>query len=435
MPEAPTATAFAGLPLGEQLDAWLGPGTHAPLATLPAGDVTVRRARRGQHDFVLVAFDHGRQHGSIGPREADQIGAALALAVRERLPLVLLVNTSGMRVTEGMRTVAALRTLLRALLDAKLDGQRLFALVTRHAFGGASMMTALCDRKLLQPRALLAMSGPKLIESAAGSHALRAADPVAVSALIGGEARAACMTDAALVPEAPAACADALDAWLATAARAPEPAASRGERLRVRLADRVPPLPQPVGPDALDPVTAAMVARLLPFTPSVLRSGTIVLASSPSAPDTLVCGLTTGAATTAPAAWLLADRLLEFTARRSGARIHLLADTGTHSADPADERVVLSEYMTHLALTLRELHRRGHEVHVIVTGVAGGGIFAALAAGATRVSMRPSARIQVLAPGALAAIAKRADAEDETLAAAVAAGAVDGAFPESSDHA
>ena len=55
-----------------------------------------------------------------------------------------------------------------------------------------------------------------------------------------------------------------------------------------------------------------------------------------------------------------------------------------------------------------------------------------LAPGASRVSMLRDARIQVLSPAALAALDKAADREDETLSAALSAGAVDSAFPAKS---
>ena len=69
-------------------------------------------------------------------------------------------------------------------------------------------------------------------------------------------------------------------------------------------------------------------------------------------------------------------------------------------------------------------------MNVIVTGVSGGGIFAALAAGATRVEMLQEARIQVLSAEALAAIGQQAAPDDECATAAIRAGAVDVIFEE-----
>jgi hypothetical protein len=428
---------FANLPLNEQLDAWLGPRAHAPLESCPDGDVVVRRAVLGAHAFTVVAFDYARHHGSIGPMEAAQVAHALRHAGAEHHPLVFLMNTSGMRVTAGMDTVAALRTLLRDLLDARLAGQRLFATVTRHAFGGASMIASLCDRRTMHAGALLGMSGPKLIERIAGSQALRASDADAVAALLGGAARASVTGTTLLCEDSAAACRLALSSWLdetapefTPEARVAEPMAA----LRARLGDRVLPPPASAAPGTLDATTVELLDRLLPGAKAEL-AGSVLFARAPGTDGSIVCGLVGGGAATAPAALALMEALLAAAGTRTGLRISILADVENHSADPADERVVLSEYLAQLALTLRLLHRRGNDVHVIVTGIAGGGIFAALAAGATRVGMLPRARLQVLSPAALAALGMRADTDDETLGSALAAGAVDGAFPDARAHA
>ncbi|MEO8039049.1 MAG: biotin-independent malonate decarboxylase subunit gamma [Betaproteobacteria bacterium] len=422
---------FADLPLQEQLEAWLGPDACRPVEPRTTGDVLVLEAKLDHYAFVAVAFDYTRQHGSIGPREATQLALALDRATTARMPLVFLMNTSGMRVTEGMETVVALRRLLRALLDAKLSGQRMFATVTRYAFGGASIIASLCDRRTMHADALLGMSGPKLIENIAGSAALRAADRNAVRALLGGAARAAVTPTTTLCEDLPGTYRDALSAWLVAppAAAGPDEAiAAQARLLRARLGDRALAPSQRVAPDALDATTVRVLARWLGNDAVVARSGAFLSARASGDDTAIAFGLVGGAVATAPLACALADGLLGAAQGRSPLRIAILADVENHSADPADEAVVLSEYLAHLALTLRWVHRCGHEVHVIVTGVAGGGIFAALAAGATRVSMLPHARIQVLSPAALAALDKRADGATETLAAALAAGAIDSSF-------
>ena len=422
---------FADLPLDQQIDAWLGLRSHAPIVLRSTGDVAVHRATLGRHTMIVVAFDYTRRYGSIGPAEAVQIAEALQHAVAEQCPLVFLMNTSGMRVTEGMGTVAALRNLLRALLDARLTGQRLFAVITRHAFGGASMIASLCDRRIMHAGSLLAMSGPKLIEKIAGGNALRASDADAVAALMGGAARAAVSGTTLLCDDSPDAYRAALASWLGDALSEPmvnERIAVRMQALRTCLGDRALKRPQAVAMGTLDADTVRVIGHILPGVPAVTRSGSVVFARGSGSDTAIVCGFIGGGAATAPAIFAVADELFAAAGNRAGLQISILADVENHSADPADERVILSEYLAHLALTLRLLHRRGNDVHVIVTGVAGGGIFAALAAGATRVSMLPTARIQVLSPAALAALDKRADTDCETLESALAAGAVDSAF-------
>lgn len=421
---------FADLPLAEQLDAWLGADSHAPLESASTGDVVVHRATLDSHPFTVVAFDYAKHHGSIGPAETVQLAEALRQADASDEPLVFLMNTSGMRVTEGMQTVAALRGLLRALLDARLAGQRMFATITRHAFGGASIIASLCDRRTMHAGSLLGMSGPKLIENIAGSQALRASDKTAVAALLGGAARAAVTRTTLLCEDSPAIYRAALSSWLDEAASGPVTdkwMTTRTQALRSRLGDRALHL-ESAAPDSLDETTRNTLGQLLPGVRKVARTASVFFARSAEADESIACGLVGGGAATAPASLLLAEELLSRAGTRNGLQISILANVENHSADPADERVVLSEYLAHLALTLRWLHHRGNDIHVIVTGIAGGGIFAALAAGATRVSLLPQARIQVLSPAALAALDKRADADDETLTAALAAGAVDAAF-------
>lgn len=428
----PDVTAFADLPLPGQLDAWLGAANHVPFPTKTSGDVSVRRAAVAGRSVLVVAFDYSRQNGSIGPAEAQQITEALEAAVSANHPLVFLMHTSGMRVTAGMGTVAALRNLLRSVLDAKLAGQPLFAVVTRFAFGGASMLASLCDRRTMQPGSLLAMSGPKLIERIAGRDRLDASDRAAVRALIGGEARAAVTETTLLCADDPVAYRAALAAWLATLdARELEVdwIEQRHEALRRRLASQALP-PPASSPRAGQDATTQRALDLLGEPVEDLRAtGPVRFGTIGNDREAVVCGLVGGHPATASSAFALADGLLQWAGPRSGLRITVLADVENHSADPADERIVLSEYLAHLALVLRRLHRHGNDVHVILTGASGGGIFAALAAGASRVSMLDGARLQVLPPAALAAIDKSTHGDDETLAAALAAGAVDSAYP------
>ncbi len=424
------STTFARRPLNEQFDLLLGAGAHAaPPAPTTSGDVMIRVAALEGHRMVIVAFDWARSRGSIGPAEAAQLGEALALAGTQGVPLVFLMNTSGMRVTEGMQTVVALRTLLRAVLDARLAGRRMVALITHHAFGGASILASLCDRRAMHAEAILAMSGPKLIERIAGREALAADDPAAVRALLGGAARAA-------VSDATEACEDAADAyravllrWLSAPARISAPEVDTWCRtLHARLGSRVLAPATPSSLDTLGAPTRRTLLRLLGDGASVRRSGDLLVATGAQTRAPLVVGLVGGGTATAPLALALAEQVLA--AEPETRSIVVLADIGNHSADPEDERVVLSEYLALLALSLRVAHHRGHDVNVIVTGVSGGGIFAALAAGATRVEMLQEARIQVLSAEALAAIGQQAEPDDECATAAIRAGAVDVIFEE-----
>jgi acetyl-CoA carboxylase beta subunit len=77
----------------------------------------------------------------------------------------MLLNTGGVRVTEGADGLAAFRFVFKDLLDAKLDGLRVLSLVTHHCFGGGSMLASISDMVLVNPHSQISMSGPKLIQA------------------------------------------------------------------------------------------------------------------------------------------------------------------------------------------------------------------------------------------------------------------------------
>jgi hypothetical protein len=273
------------------------------------------------------------------------------------------------------------------------------------------------------------MSGPKLIERISGREALAADDPAAVRALLGGAARAA-------VSGTTEACEDAADAyravllrWLSALSCISAPDVDTWCRtLHARLGSRVLAPATASNLDTLDIPTRRTLLRLLGDGASMRRTGDLLVATGAGTDAPLVLGLVGGGTATAPLALALAEQVLAVGPETRS--VVVLADIENHSAAPEDERVVLSEYLALLALSLRATHHRGHDVRVIVTGVSGGGIFAALAAGATRVEMLQEARIQVLSAEALAAIGQQAVPDDECATAAVRAGAVDAIFDE-----
>ena len=121
---------------------------------------------------------------------------------------------------------------------------------------------------------------------------------------------------------------------------------------------------------------------------------------------------------------------------REAERLFILLDCESHSAKAADERVVLSEYLGCLALEVRACHRRGVDVQLVVTGVSGGGIFAALAAAVGTVSMLPSARLHILPRAAMAAINRSEDESETTPTRALETGAADRILSQGmEDHA
>lgn len=396
------------------------------------GNLVVAKAELRSHGLVVVCFDYAREHGSIGTQEARQIVAALHCARTEGRHLVLLLETSGIRVTDETAGIASLRAVLREAMDARLDGVRMIAMVFRCAFGGASMLASVCERRVLHADTLFSMSGPRLITQSVGATCFDAADKLAVLRLLGGTARASVSGDIKVVPAEVQAYLDALMRWLASPpARPPTLSGMRqaNERLALRLQT---PLcePAPTSSDAalLDPCARRLLeARHPDGYAAMLADG--VVSVRPRRPEpTRILVLATPQATGARATLALARELLRTEEPASSSTL-VMVDAESHAATPQDEALVLSEVLAHLALTLRLLHRTGHPVEVAVTGRAGGGIQGALGSGASTVSMDPQARLVVLPRAAMQALNKQEDPGAGTLTIALAVGAVDRALP------
>jgi hypothetical protein len=427
----PTAD-IADLAASQVLEAIVA-GAARRVIDLGPGDLRALEITFEAQRVYVVSSDDARNRGSIGSQEADQIVAALALAGKDGAPLVFLLETSGIRVTDGTAGIASLRRLLRAAEDARLGGTRLLAMVTKSAFGGASILASVCERRIVHAGSVFSMSGPKLIEQSAGVDRFRAGDGVAVRSLLGGEARARASSSFIVVQPDAEAYKMALVDWL----RSPAPASLTLERLRQHtawLSERLTAaLPDPVDvavdEGAPDDETARILADMLPsgFRMQRVENVLIVQGFGPSAPRVLVLSCPEGAGARDTLA--LARALVDAMPLCEGAgRCVLLVDAESHKATPEDEQVVLSEVLANLALVIRALHRLGTRVEVIVTGRGGGGIQGALGSGATSVTMGPRSRLSVLPQSAMRALNKSEDADAGTIATALKVGAIDGAY-------
>ena len=426
---APLATSFTA-PVFR--DAVCARAASTPLALGP-GNLQATLTSAGNKHLLLLCFDYGLQQGSIGMAEADQLQTAVRHAREHGLHMVWLIESSGIRVTDGTAGIASLRRVLRDVQDARLDGLRLLAMVFKSAFGGASILTSVCERHVMNPGTLLSMSGPKLIEQSVGAERFDATDKTAVSALLGGAARAARSADIVLAEANVISYLSALDAWLADAAPAPVDAVWLQHHLSV-LTRRLPqplqapqalPLPSPLLPSHAQ----ALLERVLPAHSGVHAGEGVLIAQTANDARIRVLALMTPTGCTARDALSLTRELLRPPAS-AFSRSVLLVDAPGHAATPEDEAVVFSEVLALLSLAIRWLHRQGQRVDVVVSGSGGGGIQAALAAGASSVSMGPQARLYVLPKAAMQALNKAEDENAGTLATALATGAIDHAFTD-----
>jgi hypothetical protein len=291
------------------------------------------------------------------------------------------------------------------MLDLRLAGLPLLGLIGRDCFGGASMLAATCARRVYCPSSRLAMSGPGVIQALGGATELDATDASAVAALMGGAARAQLAQTDPL-------CEDSLDAyrqsareWLAdcdgTAQLNLHHQHTRlGKRL---LAHGMAPSPPKIASGDFPEVLRQIIAEGV----QVHKMDGVLIGRNGKTSSNVFFGFIDGAPVGALAAWTLAGECLALADERPGEEVTVFLDSPGQAATFRDERVMLSEYVAHLALVLSSLRQHGHRLTLQVLGDAAGGIYVALAAPAARVVASTGAKVRVLPPAAIARVLRR----------------------------
>ncbi|MCJ9728650.1 hypothetical protein [Bradyrhizobium sp. PRIMUS42] len=401
---------------------------------LGPGDLVAVEIAAASRRCLVVSFDYERNHGSIGVQEATQLVNAFRRVRNTDAALALVLDTSGIRVTDGIAGIASLRMILREALDARLDGKDMLAVATNHTFGGASMLASLCELRLIDGCCAFAMSGPKLIAHSANPDS---DDLGTIGRLISGTARASCSTRFELMPAAKEALIERFRAWLCAAPIGRltlEQLADSGRSLERRLLSnaragqscdlRVAEIGSSVG-NAL--------RAFFGDGYDVDRSHSIPVVSSKARRGSWGFILQADRGVGARQALTLAQALIDAARPDGPGHCLVILNADGHSSSLFDERFVLSEYLAHLALVMRALHRQGLRMELVVAERGGGGIQAALGAGATSVTMMADAQLFVLPPFAMGALNKAAFATPGSIEEAVRVGAADGVF-ETSDR-
>ena len=354
---------------------------------------------------MIIATDRTIAGGSFGVVEARAMAMLLEQCHANGQHAVLCLDSAGAKLDEGLSALGAFRQLYRHMLDLRLAGLSTLALVGRDCFGGASMLAATCSQRVYSAASRLAMSGPAVIQALGGVAELDASDTGAVRALMGGVARVALAPTDRL-------CEDSLDAYRGAALDWLDAGASpysidlreQHTRLGKRLLgqDMAPSPPSSAGADL-----PGMLAEILPEGVQMHHMDGVLVGRNGKASPNAFFGLINGAPVGALAAWTLAGECLALAGERPGEAVTVFLDSPGQAPTLRDERVMLSEYIAHLALTLSSLRISGHRVTLQVLGDAAGGLYVALAAPATRVVALPGANVHVLPPAAIARVMRR----------------------------
>jgi len=365
--------------------------------------VVCARLRVGAMSALAIAQEARFLGGSVGANQGAALQRLFLRAIEEGPDVVvLLIDSGGVRLHEANAAELALARALRALFDVRRARIPTLAIVTGAAFGGASVLAAACEHLLFFPDARFGLSGPRVIETAQGTEELDASDARAMATLFGAGARARtgigtlAGDDIASVRAAIRAAAqhrvrfdrDALGTWDA--------------KLAARLA-------------AAGTAPASAVA--LPQEFSMLAGATAADASGWlwRIPDTDVhvlrplAPLAFGPAVAVAVAAALREHL------PSGAPLIIVEDSPGHATTRAAEALGVSEYLAAHAARLALLRMEGHAVLGLLTGRGHSAAFFVNALQAATLDALAGARIEAMAPDAMARVTHLPTSELRTL--------------------
>jgi malonate decarboxylase beta subunit len=357
------------------------------------GVVCARLAIAGAR--VLAAAQDARfLGGSIGANHGAALHQLFLRALDERPDVVVLfVDSGGVRLHEANAAELALARALQALFDVRRAGVATLAIVTGAAFGGASVLASACEHLRFVPRACFGLSGPGVIETAHGKAELDAGDPVSVAALFGARARVAAGIGA-LVERDEHSLRDAIRA----AAQDSEPfGRTTLETWDAKLAGRLAAAGLLPAPAMRSPATLPMWPDAAAVDPNgwLWRvRGSDVHFLRPLAP------LTFSPAVAVAIAAALDDGL------PSGAPLVVVEDSAGHAATRAAESLGVSEYLAAHAARMALLQQEGSMVLGLLAGRGHSAAFFVNALQAETLDALASARVEAMAPEAIARVTR-----------------------------
>jgi acetyl-CoA carboxylase carboxyltransferase component len=432
---AATVFALRGYPLvdgrdNDRIESLLDPGTAAAFDLpheRPTGALEILAGRLCGHNVVIAAIDQEAKRGAIGITEARAL-AALFDALTDSRPLVLLLDSSGARIDLGLEMLAAFRSLLASALRARRRGLPYIAVARSHCYGGASMLAYLAQRRILSADSRIAMSGPHVIAAMAGRSELDPDDAEQVEALLGGAARAKLVDGDRLCEDGQQALRAALAAWLdQRPAAADSSIAAKHRALFERLARHgieLPRSPKPSPPE----LKRRMDALLPEGFETVIGSGVVRGVRLERGREITITGIVGAAPLTAVASWMLAESIITSVRTRPERPIVILYDSPGHATTAADEAVLLSDYLVHLAQTVQWAVEQGVTVSVWILGEASGGGYVTLTAAAVRVLALAGASLRVLPRTAIESVVSDARVEESGLERWLQLGLIDEAL-------
>ncbi len=154
------------------------------------GVVVGRGALEGR-DVLIAAQEGGFMGGAVGEAHGAKIVGLMQRAERERLAVVLLVESGGVRLQEANAGLIAVSEVMRAILAARSAGISVVAAIGGQygCFGGMGIAVSCSNAVVMSEEGRLGLSGPEVIETAHGVEEFDSRDHALVWRTVGGKHR------------------------------------------------------------------------------------------------------------------------------------------------------------------------------------------------------------------------------------------------------
>ena len=141
---------------------------------------------------ILVAAQEGRfMGGALGEVHGAKLTGLLRAARSRGEPVLVLFDTGGVRLQEANAGELAIAEIMRALVEARMDGVQVVGLIGGRAgcYGGGSLIAGCCSALIVSEQGRISVSGPEVIETNKGVEEFDSRDRALVWRTMGGKHR------------------------------------------------------------------------------------------------------------------------------------------------------------------------------------------------------------------------------------------------------
>lgn len=149
------------------------------------------RAKLSGREIFIAAQEGGFVGGAVGEVHAAKLTGLLQAAAREKLPVVLLVESGGVRLHEGSAGEIGIAESMRAVFECRAAGVATVAVIGSDigAYGGMGILSACCEHVVMTEHGRLGVSGPIVIQKWMGVEEYDASDRALVWMTSGGKTK------------------------------------------------------------------------------------------------------------------------------------------------------------------------------------------------------------------------------------------------------